>query len=257
MLGTVGLWAMLGVALADPGDEAAAPPPTAAAEASARAEVERAARLYAEGDPAQARALLQALLAAGTDLPSALRAEALAWLGDILYGEDGASAAAGVFRTLLDEAPTWRMDPYVHPPEVCAFFADLQRERERPVVTEPPPVVRPERIEPFSAAVFVPGGYLQFRRGRVVSGVTVATVQAASLGVSAWMYLQLSGAADVEQRSDEASARRDLQFANWTVAGVGWLAYLVPIAVEASRAGSAPPLRVAFGPAAVRVTGAF
>ena len=63
MLGTVGLWAMLGVALADPGDVQAPPPPaspTPSTEDAARAEVQRAARLYAEGDPAQARTVLQA-----------------------------------------------------------------------------------------------------------------------------------------------------------------------------------------------------
>ena len=160
-------------------DPPPAPPPDAAAM------VDAAVAEYLAGRPAEARARLQGVLAIGPDLPPAVRRRALAYLGDILYSEEGPTASKSVFDALLREDPTFRLDPFEHPADVCRYVDQLRDPVRLPV--EPPPVT-PRPPPRYPVALLMPGGVPYFRDGRTGAGVAVASVQAVTLAGSFVTY---------------------------------------------------------------------
>ena len=251
------------------GDDAPATPVVdpSPAEAPAARLASSVAR-YLEGDVAAARTDLQALLATGPSLPPEIRREALAYLGDILYSEQGAEASRSVFEALLREAPDYRLDPYAHPAAVCAWVEQVARDLQARAVVVVPPVLPPPPTRRFAYDVLLPGGFHALRTGKPVLGASLAVVQTASAVVSiatraaiedafATQDLRLTGEQDVAQ--PEASATERLIWINRAAATAGWLAWGVPVAVELARwsSGSDATAAVRLAPGGVSVAGTF
>ncbi len=237
----------------------------------AEARLASAVARYLEGDVAAARTELQALLANGPSLPPEVRSEALAYLGDILYSEQGAEASRSVFEALLREAPDYRLDPYAHPAPVCAWVEQVARDLQARAVVIVPPVLAtspPPSPPRFTYDVLIPGGFHALRTGKPVLGASLAVVQTASAVVSiatrasieaafATQELRLTGEQDVAQ--PEAAATERLIWINRAAATAGWLAWGVPVAVEVARwsSGGNATASVRVTPGGVSVAGAF
>lgn len=251
-------WLVAPVAAEPPSAPAEAPAATPApASPSPRQGLDEARRAYAEGDAAGARERLQSLLTLGSALPPDVRQDTLAFLGDILYSEQGPSAAEPFFRALLDEAPGYVMDPLDHPEEVVRYFEGLRpppRPLDVTVVTPPPPRTR----GPFPWLALVPGGVAYFARGDVGPGLAVAGTQTALLVTNLVLYQQVRAIEAVEPGSARETEWRSLELATDLTAGALYVSLVVPPIVEIGRWSSAGPrAAVAVTPGALTVRGTF
>ncbi len=222
--------------------------------------------LYLDGRPVEARAALEDILALGPALPANVREDALAYLGDILYSEKGASAARGVFEALLAEAPRYAMDPFNHPPEVVRHFEVLRREL---VPDLPLPPSQRVRRDPYPWTVALPLGAHYFKERKVLPGLTVAAVQLAGAGVSLWSRSEMLAIPnyridpgygipiDEDPDGSNRSRYQTLMAVNLTSGLVGWAAYVVPFTVETIRWGARTEATVALSPTEVRLSVSF
>ena len=219
-------------------------------------QLDDARRAYAEGRVAEARAMLHALLAIGPDLPRPVRLETLAYLGDILYSEQGKSAADTFFIALLDEDPDYRMDPLEHPDEVVRYFDSLRPVRKPldVVVVKPPPPVR----GPFPYLALAPGGLYYFVHGEPGAGLAVAGTQVALLVTNLVLYQQIRAIEGVPGGGAEEEEWRQLELATNLAAGALYVSLVVPPVVELGRWGSvAPAARVTLAPGGLSISGTF
>jgi hypothetical protein len=212
------------------------PPPTAE---QARQRLQEAVQHYLDGDATGARQMLSVLLGFGPDLEVNVRKEALVWLADILYSEEGEKAARNALEALLSEDPDYTLDSFAHPPELSRFFEQMKAERAA-VANPPPPPPPAPKLRPFPLLVFLPGGVYYYVNGQPWVGVTLSTLQVASVAGSAALFVQLSELpAEVEPTDeDQVSKARGLRALNWSIATAGWLSLAVPILVETGRWGT-------------------
>ena len=220
-----------------------------------RQRLDDALRLYAQGDTAQARTALQGIIGEGTILPADVRQAALAYLGDILFSEEGPEAATPFFSALLAESPGYVMDPFEHPEPVCEYFETLRSARTLPTVN--PPFAVPRAQAPWMS--LAPGGVYWFGTGRAGSGIAVAATQAgllaANLALMTSRQAEKGGSADDTDYEAAFEARRLAQ--NLT-AGAFYLSLVLPPAIEFSRwSAETPRAGVAIGPTSLVVSGTF
>lgn len=231
-------------------EESTRPDPSAVA--AAAAEIESARRLYAQGRATEAQESLQSVLKLGPALSPEMRQRALAFLGDLLFSEEGARSAEPFFRALLDEDPDYVMDPLEHPPEVSRFFESLRAARPRPNLIAPPPPPR----EPPPWLALAPGGLHYFAHGNIGAGVAVATTQVALLVTNVVLFQQIGDITVVDpEKAADVQAYQQLELATNLTAGAFYVSLLLPPAVEFSRWGS--DTSVTFGPGSVQVAGRF
>ncbi|MBM4365742.1 MAG: hypothetical protein FJ102_05965 [Deltaproteobacteria bacterium] len=227
-------------------EEVAAVPPAS--------RLEEAIRLYAQGDTAGSRALLQALVALGSELPADVRQGALAYLGDVLYSEEGPQASRPMFDALLEEAPDYVMDPFEHPEEVCRYFEALRAEARVPVIERP----LPERGAPpyWSLA---PGGLHWYAQGKIGTGLAVTLTQAGLLGTNIALYQTLLARGKIPRDDPDALADYEAHRLGTNIAaGAFYLSLLLPPAIEFSRwSAQSTRVGVGVGPGSVLVSGQF
>lgn len=256
------MWWLVQAALsAEPQAAAPATPDASAPDAAAAAaghRVDAAVSLYLAGETTQARRILQAVLVDGGTLPPRVRQDAMAWLGDIQFAEQGIAAAQSALAALLAENPDYPMDPLVHPPEFCEAF-----ERLRADVRSAAP--RAPRV-PYPWPVAIPFGVGYFLDGRPMTGVAFGSVQLAGLVTSFAIEAQLQRIHNegILTGDDDAAARYLRLRTGGEVAGaIGWSAWLVPLVVESARwsaARRAPAVTLdglQVSPRSVAVTGRF
>lgn len=233
---------------------------SAAEDTEARAQLKAAVQEYVDGNAAEARQALQILLGQGPDLPADVRLEALAWLGDILYSEEGSKSARTAFEALLSENPKYILDSFQHPPEVVAYFETLRAQLAPTTALPPvlPPITTPSTPPMFPSLILVPGGVYYYTQGRPGLGATLTVLQLGSLASSAVLYSQLVAMPDEVEVGDEALIQRSsrLRALNWVVAGTGWAALSVPILLETTQWGRAQ-VEFKASPTSIGVQGSF
>lgn len=216
--------------------------------------LEEAIRLYAQGDTAGSRALLQGLVAEGPELPAEVRKGALAYLGDVLYSEEGPQASRPMFDALLEEAPDYVMDPFEHPEEVCRYFEALREEARVPIIERP----LPERGPPPYWSL-VPGGLHWYAQGKMGTGLAVTLTQAGLLGTNIALYQTLVARGQIPQ--DDPAAFSDYEahrLATNIAAGAFYLSLVLPPAIEFSRwSAETTRVGVGVGPGTLVVSGQF
>lgn len=231
--------------------ESAPASPDPATVAAAAAEVDAARRLYAQGNTEEAREKLRAVLKLG--LSPEVRQSALAYLGDLLYAEDGARAADPFLLALLDENPNYVMDPLDHPPAFSRHFDVLREARARQAKPPPPP---PPPPKPAPWLALAPGGAHYFVEGDIAAGAAVATTQVALLVTNALLFAEISDAPKVNPEDPtQVESYRQLELATNLTAGAFYLSLLLPPAIEFSRWGS--QTSVTLGPGSLQVAGQF
>jgi hypothetical protein len=173
------------VAPAADGSSAESPLPGPVASASDR--LERAKSSYFAGNHDDALVALRDLAAelepAGED---DVRAEVLAWLGEIQFVVGDRAASWETYEALVRRWPDYTLSAFHHPAEVVEWF-DLVRRQVRPAVA--PVALAPP---PLPAWGYAPLGIPQLRAGRAGRGVAFATVQIASAGASVGLYAWLA-----------------------------------------------------------------
>lgn len=161
-----------------------------AAAAAERARLDHAIELYIAGESAQARNELLVIVLDPTLADSALQREARVWLGEVQYAMGELQAAEDTFRAALAYQPDLVLDPFVHPPDVVAFF-DAVRATAQVQVPVPPFPTDPDR--PSWLVLAAPGG-IQFYNGQPVLGAltggTVGGLGAVTLGMRLWLRAQ-------------------------------------------------------------------
>ncbi len=197
--------------------------------------------MYVQGKSSEARRRLQYLLGMGPDIPAGVRQKALAYLGEILFKPDDTRAALPVFEALLDEAPDYVMDPFEHPPDVCAFVEDLRASRRQVAVVPPKPPPPPATRGPFPIWSFAPGGVYYYVHKEPGMGIAVGGAQLAVFATNIVLWAHLSAIAPTAESDIAAQAEWNAWQTATNVTGALTIASLVlPAAVETSRWLSQP-----------------
>ncbi len=131
--------------------------------------LEAAVSTYQRGDLEAARGLLVAIVLDGDVIPDHVRQEARIYLGELLFTQGEREEARTFFEQAIRQDPDYRIDPFVHPPEICEFFDYVRAltpvQGKEP--DEPPPPPLP-KVMPFS--VWSPVARYHFENGRRARG---------------------------------------------------------------------------------------
>jgi hypothetical protein len=204
--------------------------------------LDAAIRSYMQGAYDQARTELTGIVNDATITDTAIRVKALTFLGEVLFLEDNKTAAWDAFQNLLIESPDATLDPFVHPPDVVAFFETVKA-ASVPIIPRPRPPA-PSQTARWPVYVYglaFPGVY-RWAHGKPVVGGTVLASEIA-LGVGSLMvYVSLDdlrGQLFPKNQIDEITRQettlrwvgRGLSVAFW----MGFVANGVDVAVDVSR----------------------
>jgi tetratricopeptide (TPR) repeat protein len=152
---------------------------------------------HAEASEAFRRLVLRAQ--AYGDVPVAVEAEALAFLGEIQYMRGDIDEARSTFRLLLQKDPTWHMSPWAHPPAVRGTFEAVRDE----VLAERQQMAG----KPLPWWGYAPFGIPQIGQRQPVRGGVYATLQAslAIASIVSWVWI------DQVQIGEDETLSLDLQ----------------------------------------------
>ncbi|NOY25503.1 MAG: hypothetical protein GXP62_06475 [Oligoflexia bacterium] len=149
---------------------------------AAKARLENASRSYHAGRRDLAISLLTALVRDDAWDPAMVQ-QARILMGEIFLVQGNEAAARDAFEQVLANAPETTLDPFEHPPDICAFFELVKASGSwRPTPLPPPKPVSP----------WLPLGISQLRQGRPVAGTLIAISQGASCGLSAGLFAWLA-----------------------------------------------------------------
>jgi hypothetical protein len=191
---------------------------------------------YFAGRLESARAGLLRLIRQPELRTHALRFDAYVYLAEMEYylGERDASWTTCV--ELLSQEPDYKIDPFVHPPELVAFFESV-RSASAQLQPKPKPKPKPLTRSVVPAwAVLLPGG-IQVHKEQEILGYLSMGVIGALGATSTGLYLALRHydldrnrpGIQVSTPGDQAQADLLLRWTNatrWTVAGL-WSASLI------------------------------
>lgn len=225
-----------------PASNHAPPPPVAPQGAETR--LENAIRDYQAGRHDLALTLLTALVRDEPDEAAVVR-DARVYMAEIFLVQGNESAAREALEQVLQASPDLELDPFEHPPDICAFFELVKASgtwRPAPV----PSTLAPPRA-PTRPSSLLPLGIAQFRQGRPVPGTLLAIGQGAACGLSAGLFTWLAvdrkhGSKDEAGFAEDGSrlwtldtlqARRAVQ---WSATGLCYGAYGLGV-LDASIAG--------------------
>jgi hypothetical protein len=171
-------------------------------------------RAYQASRSDDAQALLAGLVNDETYDNVQVRQQARVYLGEVLYRGDEQEAARRIFERVLTEDPSYRIDPFRHPPDVCGFFETIRAYIQPP----PPKVVRP--VRPLPSIGYVGFGLYQLQHGRKGIGVAMLTTQTLAGILSAATFGHLLDSRFYPTGGyDQTSALRTVQ---WSSTSVFW-----------------------------------
>lgn len=132
-------------------------------------------RTYQAGRHEDARNALALLVNDEGVADIALRQQARVYLGEVLYVQGEQEAAFKAFELVLTEDPSFRIDPFRHPPDVCGFF-EVVRASITPIQDLRPPLdpLPPPR---FPAIGYMGFGLYQLREGQAAMGTLLLSGQ--------------------------------------------------------------------------------
>lgn len=181
-------FALTGLAWATTGEggDPEVPPPEEAPDGVATSpeeELEAAIVQYLSGELETARLSMIRLANDPRVEDSDLGQRVRLYLGEVQYVMGEQQAAWSTFLAVLLEDPTFRMDPFVHPPDVIAYFESVREYAERFQARPPPPPPPPDPEVPGNPNLFligVPGGLQFFNEQNVLGYVAIAGIAGSS-----------------------------------------------------------------------------
>lgn len=159
----------------------AEPEPAESVPETPEQQLDRAKQLYFDGSVPEAKAILQALQVrhmTRDDLQWDTAAEAMIYLGEILYMNGEAERARDAFRMVLEVQDTYQLSPFSHPTEIAYEFNVVRKQVLAERAAVPDPV-----IPPAPAWTVLPLGIPQMVDGRPVRGALFGVGQL-GLGVT-------------------------------------------------------------------------
>jgi hypothetical protein len=220
-----------------------------------------AVRAYQASRPSEAQALLAGLVNDTSYADVTLRQTARTYLGEVLFRQGDQDAARRMFERILTEDPRYRIDPFEHPPDVCAFFETI-RAYIQP--KQPPPPTPDSSSPPLPSVAYVGFGIYQLTHNRRRMGTAMLATQTIAGVLSAATFSTLlDGRSFPAGEGERVETLRSVQWAStsvfwgtwaWSVidAGRHWKATAVPIP-----AGSAIPGGLVPAGLQLRVSGRF
>jgi hypothetical protein len=229
----------------------AAPGPIIEAQHAPQERIDSAVSIYIAGDLPGARAELIRLVSDPALSEQELQLARI-WLGEVEYVGGEREAARSTFRTVLLYDPDYRMDPFLHPPEVVSFFEATRAELYRP--DDPLLPLQPSRPPlPRSLAWLLPGG-MQINNGKPLLGasafVGVAVLAGSTVPIRLWLTSQdqdpVAWGIDVPDAQAQIQVRRvrALQLSAGTAAGLLWMSSAVAGSMHAQRPAGAVALNL-------------
>jgi len=188
------------------------------------ARLTEATRLYLRGEVEEARSAFREIVSAaealGDDLPTAVWAEALVFLGEIAFFDGDRDAADAAFRLVAEALPDYRPSAYDHPDDVVGAYEIVRADvtTERRLRTE----AAIARRRPMPWWGYAPFGVPQFKQDRPVRGAVYATLQVglAAASVAAWVQIdrELKGFDQLDDNQQAVVRRRALLYRNaWSI----------------------------------------
>ena len=226
---------------ADPAQDPHAPPPSSPPDAEDR--LDSAIRSYHAGQHDLALGLLTALVRDEAEAREVVR-DARIYMAEILLFQDNQAGARQALELVLREYPDLILDPFQHPPDICAFLELVKADGSWRLAlpTPPPPVAQAPRTSPW-----LPLGIAQARQRRPNAAGLFATGQGLSCGLSAGLFLWLAldnrhgsqdepGFSDDGQRLWTLDTLQSRRTAQWTTTAICYASYGLGV-VDASIAG--------------------
>lgn len=174
-----------------------------------RARLNAAVSAYQRGEGDSAKLELARLVNDPTLSDEQLRQQARVYLGEVLYLHQNEEEARRVFEAVLTLDPSFTIDPFAHPPDVCGFFETVRAY-----------IVTPETLTtvsngPAPSSAFLGFGLYQFQHGNPRKGARLAALQATAGAVSLVSFASLMD--DRQYRADETplsslKVRRSVQW---------------------------------------------
>jgi len=121
------------------------------------------------------------------EAPQELRLEASIYIGEIMYIQGDKESAQRIFTQVLKQDPSYRIDPFRHPPNVCTFFNFVKSFVSIP----PPPPPPPEKTLPMLA--YSPFGVYHIQYGSPWKGYAYLSTQTISAATSIGLLIYLNG----------------------------------------------------------------
>jgi len=175
--------------------------------------LDEAVRLYQTGSHHDAKSILASLVNDPAMANEGLRQRARVYLGEVLYLQGAKEETRRLFEAVLLQDPTYVIDPFAHPPDVCGFFETIRAyiRPAAPVATPTPTPTAPGR-PPMSA--YAGFGIYQFQHGRIGMGATLATAQATlgALSLASFYGLSVNHTWETEGEKGSLTTRRALQW---------------------------------------------
>ena len=164
---------------------------------SHRDRLNAAVSAYQRGEGESAKLALARLVNDPTLSDEQLRQQARVYLGEVLYLHQNEEEARRVFEAVLTLDPSFTIDPFAHPPDVCGFFETVRAY----IVT--PETLAPVSNGPVPSSAFLGFGLYQFQQGDSRKGTRIAALQASAGAVSLISFASLMD--DRHYRTDETS----------------------------------------------------
>ncbi len=201
---------------AEPQDGSDAPATVAQA---AQTRLDEAVRSYQLGKRLEARDALVALVNDPRLEDARIRQTARIYLGELLYVSGDKDGAQRFFELVLEEDPSYIIDPYRHPPDVCGHF-NYVRSYKVPVGSGGPDLLPTLERESAPASAWAPFGVYHFTRGKPLRGSIYAATTSAAGVVSLVLAYRLAGDRTwTEGDGVELQRLRRLKLAQYTAGG--------------------------------------
>lgn len=136
--------------------------------------------------------------------PESVRQEARIYMAEILLLEGNSDGAKKFIQEILRSNPSYQIDRFRHPPEICSFFDEIKeilpslKEKQTPSIRQNPP-----------ASIFLPFGAHQFREKRWIKGAACSTTQLILSGGSIGMRNYLQANQNAKAATEETAVQKE------------------------------------------------
>jgi tetratricopeptide (TPR) repeat protein len=214
---------------------------------SAEERLDAAVRAYMEGAYDEAQAHLAAILNDPDTSDAQLRLRALTYLGEVLYVAGRSEAAWDAYQKLLREFPAHELDPFVHPPDVVAFYNTV---RAATLSLQDAARLQPQP-KPFPRSGLLPFGYYQLGHDEPLRGTLLLVGQSAMAAGSLFLLVDL--AMDHSEPQDSFAALQNKRRLQWSLSAGFWTLHALGVADGAYDWRRKQARRVNLGPGGVEV----
>jgi len=191
-------------------------------------DLNEAVQFYQMGDRPMA---LQTLLSITTDpsYPISIQQEARIYIAEIMLVEGNVDDARSYFHEVLDINPSYSIDRFRHPPEVCTEFdyTNAQWKQQQP----PPPIIGNNptfyKLAPF--------GIYQFQRKETWKGIAYSSLQLGTAITSITLFSYLQQNPGYNQNDLDEKARLETILTVQRASAIGFYALWLMSSIDAQR----------------------